>query len=1021
MANQELKDWENMDIIGRNRLEAHATLIPYACPQQAKSGERGRSPYFRLLNGMWKFHYSEAEALAPEGFQAPDYCVGDWDEIPVPGCWQNYGYGQKHYVNIRQPMPIDPPHVPHENATGCYRTDFYIPKDWDGKQINLFFGGVCSAFHVWVNGQEVGFSQGTHLPSEFDITPYIKSGKNVLAVKVYRWCYSSYMETQDMWKFNGIFREVYLCAKDPHGIFDIRVQTVLDKKYKDAELKVEVQIPNANAKDTVCLQLHDGDKILWEETKNAEALTEFSAMIKAPKKWTAETPNLYQLTAQVGKGEVYAVNVGFRQIEVRDAMLLINGKQVKLKGVNRHDTHPDKGYAVSYDDMVKDITLMKQHNINTVRTSHYPNDPKWLDLCDQYGLYVVDEADLECHAFGPAGDWNMISDNPAWEALYVDRMERMVRRDKNHPAIIMWSLGNESDSGCNHRTMSEWAKAYDPTRLIHYETAGHADYVDVFSRMYSDCDFCEEVGKRKDDPYPFFLCEYAHAMGNGPGGLQDYQNLFYKYDRLIGGCIWEWADHGMREIDENGNEVFLYGGDYGDWLNDGNFCCDGLCTPDRVPHTGLLEYKRVIQPVLLKDKKTKSGKITIINKYDMIGLDHLQCFWSLMKNGQSIQSGVLELPAVAPHDAGQLQIPFDKKLIKPGAEYFINLSFRLKQDTIWAKAGHEVAYGQIPVPAEMNKPAVYTKFMQDIDVQDEKNSILIAGAEFSVQFNKVTGAIENWTYRGKSLLARGPRFNCYWPPMDNDGVGGGGFKEAWEEECFDKAEQLIRDVWVEAVEKEYAVIRVDAVLAAASVMPMYGLEYTYTVYGNGTITVKTKAIPRATRVGKKMPAPPKLGLQMMLTAGMENVEWYGRGPWDNYQDKQESAMIAQYAAKVDELFENHVRPQENGNRGGIRWVDVTDYNGQGIYFAGEEPMNFSARHYTDADMMQAEHTNELHKIPETVLNIDYQVAGVGTGSCGPATQEKYRIKLEETEFTVQMIPFSKAETSATGLYEEITK
>lgn len=1031
----ELKDWQNMEVIQRGRTEAHATLTPYDDPEKARRGQRGQSPYFRLLNGMWKFYYSETDAQTPAGFEEPAYNAAEWDEIPVPGCWQAFGYGYKNYVNIRQPMPVDPPFVPNENAVGCYRTVFHIPQNWKKKKIGLVFGGVCSAFHVWVNGKAVGFSQGSHLPSEFDISSYIREGENILAVKVYRWCYSSYMETQDMWKFNGIFREVYIEAKDPHGIFDVGVTTTLDKQYQNAELQVQVSVPRPDEKDTIRLQLKDGEQTIWEETQRVSEKAVFSAQISSPRKWSAEDPYLYQLTAALYKGdtiqEAYAVNVGFRQIEIQDAMLLVNGKQVKLKGVNRHDTHPDKGYAVSYDDMVRDITLMKQHNINTVRTSHYPNDPKWLDLCDQYGLYVIDEADLECHAFEGVNNWNMISDDPAWEKLYVDRMERMVRRDKNHPSIIMWSLGNESGDGCNHRAMAKWAKEYDATRVIHYQGAtqpgyeqrkeGDAVYVDVTSYMYPSCDFCEQVGQRTDDPYPFFLCEYGHAMGNGPGSLQDYQKLFYQYDRLIGGCIWEWADHGMREKDENGNEVFLYGGDYGNWLHDGNFCCDGLCLPDRIPHTGLLEYKKVIQPVLVEDQDVKEGLIRITNKYDMLGLGHMLCFWSLLENGSSVQSGMTELPEVSPHASADMKIPFDKKLIRPGMEYFVNVSFRLKQDTLWARAGHEVAYGQVRIPAEAGITAVYTNHSEKLIVQDENTEIIISGAEFDLHFSKISGTVAQWHFRGRKLLTMGPKANVYWPPIDNDRNLDVGFRKAWHEAGLDHLEQFTRRVWLEKAEAEYAEIKVEAILAARSFMPAFSIEYTYTVYGNGTMAVMTKLIPRQPKAGMTLPNLPKFGVQMMLAEGMENVEWYGRGPWDNYPDKQESALVARYAAKVDDLFENHIRPQENGNRGGVRWVSLTDTNGCGVYIAGTEHVNFSARHYTDENMIAARHTNELQRIPETVLNIDYKVSGVGSGSCGPDTLEKYRVQPEEMAFTVQLMPFNKSEISEAEIYETTLK
>lgn len=1015
---KKLPDWQNMQVMHRNRMDAHATMVPYGSEEAARSGFRGRSEQFRLLNGMWKFQYCDTAMDAPEGFEAPEYEDCDWDGIPVPGCWQAHGYGYKNYLNVRYPFPVDPPTVPYENAVGCYRQPFFIPKEWGDKRIHIVFGGVCSAFHLWVNGKEVGFSQGTHLPSEFDITDFVRQGENLLAVQVYRWCYSFYMEAQDMWKFNGIFREVYLVAQDETDLKDIAVNTMFDADYRDAKLAVRVQASRADGAAAVCVKLMDGARTVFAAEKPLAETVEFTAEIKAPRQWTAETPYLYDLVAYLTDGSrewaFYNTKVGFRQVEIRDAMLLVNGKQVKLKGVNRHDTDPDKGYAVSYDDMVRDIRLMKQHNINTVRTSHYPNDPKWLELCDEYGLYVIDETDIETHGFCDVGRWEYISDDPAWEALYVDRAERMVKRDKNHPSVIIWSLGNESGDGCNHRAMAKWIRGYDNTRPIHYESAGEADYVDIFSRMYADCQFCEEVGRRENDPRPFFQCEYSHAMGNGPGSLEDYQDLYYKYDRLIGGCIWEWADHGMREFDENGNQVFRYGGDYGEWLHDNHFCCDGLCTPDRAPHSGLLHYKKVIQPVLVHGKDVQNGWITITNKYDFLDLSHLCCFWSLLENGAVIESGMLDGFHTEAHQSEDIQIPFHSAL-QAGREYFLNVRFCLKNSTKWAAAGHETAYAQVALtaPAALSPMAPAAGTLQ---MTEDSRDILIEGAGFQIVFGKKSGTIDSYVYNGVQLLEQGPKMNTFWAYTDNDVP----FVQKWKEVGLDHLEQFIRSVSVAEAADAYVTIKVEAVLAASSFMPAFRVQYTYKIHADGGIELTTAEQPGQPKLGMDLPNLPKIGLQMRLPAGFERVEWYGYGPMDNYPDKQSGATVAQYSAGVDELFENHIYPQENGNRGGIRWVALHNAQGAGVFVTAQTPLNFSARHYTDENMYAAQHTNELERLDAVVFNVDYKVSGVGSGSCGPATLEQYQIKPQEEQFTVRFIPYNCQETSGAGLYEVVT-
>ncbi|MDD3766892.1 MAG: glycoside hydrolase family 2 TIM barrel-domain containing protein [Eubacteriales bacterium] len=1026
MQSNNLPDWQNMNIVHRGRLKSHCTLMPFESFEDALAGERGNSRFFKLLNGQWKFFYTQACAMAPEGFESPDFNVDDWADITVPGCWQFWGYGIKNYLNVRYPFPVDPPFVPNENAVGCYRREFEVPKSWSGKDVHIHFGGVASAFHLWLNGEFVGFSQGSHLPSEFDLTPYIKEGKNTVAVKVYQWNYASYLECQDMWRFNGIFREVYLLARDKSYINDIYYTTVFDEKYENATLSLKIKIKNPNPNDSLNISLlDDKNETIFTAKQASGEVVSLSKEIKSPKKWNAEEPNLYKLVVELQKdkaAEFCKVNVGFRQVEVKNSVLLVNGKKVKLKGVNRHDTHPDLGYAVSLDAMTFDITLMKQHNINTVRTAHYPNDPRLLDLCDIYGLYVIDETDIETHGFGYIENISQISDDKAWEHLYIDRIERMVERDKNHPSIIMWSLGNESGSGCNHRAMSKWIRENEPSRLIHYEGScldEDKSHIDVYSRMYADVEYCKDFGEGNSGPLPLFQCEYAHAMGNGPGSLQDYQDLFYKYDNIAGGCIWEWADHGMREFDENGKEYFKYGGDYGDWPHDGNFCIDGLCTPNRVPHTGLIDFKKVIEPVHVHDANCQKGDIKITNKYDFLDLSHLIGYWNLCRDGKVIQSGLLEDFNVAPHASRIVNVPFNKELLVDNHEYILNFSFRLKNDTLYAKAGHEVAYSQIIMPIAWEKEKIASDY--NLTAEETKGEIIAKGSGFKVSFCKIKGTIKSLSLGNKEIINKGPILNVWWAPTDNDKSAGRGFEKSWLKAGLDRLQHYVKNVSIKEKTDTRLTVEISAYLATPSFMPAFKVNYLYTVHGNGDIILTSDVKPQEVKHEVKLPNLPKIGLQMVLEKGFDNMSWYGRGPHDSYPDKKSGAMIGIYSKKVSEQFENHVFPQENGNKSDVRWAALTDIRGAGLFADGSELINVSARHYTDKNLTEATHTTDLKEIEQVVLNIDHKVSGVGTASCGPATLEKYRVYPEDTSFTIRLRAFSKDALSPESIYKTISK
>lgn len=1019
-----LPDWQNLNVLSRGRLPSHATLIPFDTEQKAERGLRGESEYFKLLSGDWKFRYFDAAAKAPKDFKNPVYDVCDWNSIPVPGCWQFFGYDIKNYLNMDVPFPIHAPYVPYENPTGCYRTEFTVPKAWSGKRVVLVFDGVCNSFHLWINGAEAGFSQGSHLPSEFDITDWLTDGKNTLAVQVYKYSYTTYMETQDMFNFSGIFRDVYLLAKEKGGISDLKITSEVSEDYKSARIRANVYSDCAENGCEVRVTLSEGERKIFSSVKKAEKDTVFEIDISDVKLWSAETPFLYTMTTSLLKdGEVkesYKNNVGVKKIEIKNAALFINGRQVKLKGVNRHDTNTDKGYAVSRDDMLKDIVLMKQHNINTVRTSHYPNDPFWLDLCDIYGLYVVDETDLETHCFATVKNWAKISDDPAWEKAYIDRIERMYERDKNHASIIMWSLGNEAGSGSNHRAMSAWLKERDPITPVHYERAlieneTYADdYADIFSRMYASVEFCEEVGKRTDDPVPFFQCEYAHAMGNGPGSLCDYWDLYYKYDRLIGGCIWEWADHGMREF-EDGRETFKYGGDYGDYPNDGVFCCDGLCTPDREPHTGLIEYKKIIEPVRVKAKDAANGRVIITNTFDIKDLSELSGRWQLMCDGVGVQSGEIEDFNTEPHESREITIPFDKELIKDNCEYFINLCFSLKIDTLWAKAGHVLAYSQVKIPGRTEKTA--TKTAENISAFEGEDKITVTTSDAVFVFDKFLGTLSSASFRGKEMLAKGPKLNIWWAPTDNDYRFGKGIQFKWYACRLDKLMHLVKEVVLADVKKDRAVVEISSLIGPPSYYAPFNVKYTYTVYASGEIEIKTDVKISEIKDGEKLPRLAKIGLQMQLAKGSDFFEWYGRGPHESYSDKKDSALIGLYSGTVKEQEEFYVRPQENGNKADVRWAAVTDIYGRGLFVDSDEPINVSVHKYTDEALTKAEHIHELEYINETVLNLDYKVSGLGSASCGPEPLEKYWVKPEDTSFTMRLVPFNKNEITPSALYK----
>jgi len=1053
-------DWETQTCLQKNRLAGRSYFVPYAEKTAALSFERGNSPFFKLLNGIWKFFYSPSPVEAPEDFYEDSYDVGQWDDLQVPSSWQMHGHGHPHYTNIDYPFPVDPPHVPTENPTGCYRRTFYAPDEWLKRYMTLRFEGVDSAFHVWINGAAVGYSQGSRLPSEFDVSDYLHPGINSIAVRVYQWSDGSYLEDQDQWWLSGIFRDVYLLSRPKVHIADLSVRTQFDADYLDANLSVRITVTNKftdttyTGKVTISLLDEQDRPVHLEMTEKTftaapgtNVVLDFQSEVKAPRHWSAEDPYLYRLLVSVYDDddnlvEVVPQRIGFRTIKLKDGVFLVNGAAIKLKGVNRHDHHPDLGKAVPYSAMVQDVVLTKQHNINTVRTSHYPNDPRFLDLCDEYGLYVIDETDLECHGFGSttvnlmtllqdpqsrarnyaaiaeaAAQW--ASDNPGWEAAYVDRAARMVERDQNHACVIIWSLGNESFFGRNHEAMAAWIRAHDSTRLIHYEADREAKVSDVFSTMYTPIEDLVKLGERTDLEKPHILCEYAHAMGNGPGGFTEYWETMYKYRRLQGGCVWEWCDHGIRRRTAEGQEYFAYGGDFGDEPNDGNFVIDGLVFSDRTPSPALLEYKKVIEPVKVEAVDVAKGLVRIHNRYDFITLNHLACAWSLTREGMLVQQGALPLPEIPAQGSTTAQIPFTLPKDHSGWDYWLNIDFTLAFDTRWAKQGHEVANAQFLVASAGSEEAVEFQSMPVLQCREEGTSLVIQGPAMEVRFNTEYGVISSWVYEGLQFIESGPRLEFWRAATDNDrGRPPFSAAEEWKSFGLHWLKHRIDNVHWEVIESGRAV-KVEVSARIAPPVRSWGISctYEYTVYGTGDIVIMVKGVPA--EGGPR--TLPRIGLELRIPKQFEHVTWYGRGAGESYADTKQANRVGVYAKSVDELYTPYTFPQENGNRSEVRWVSVANGRGTGLLAVGMPEVNFSLHRYTVEQLEKARHTYELSDAGQLIWHLDYRQNGIGSASCGPGVLPQYELLTNPFQFVLRLRPFSLDLVSPSVLSKQVPR
>ncbi|MCP1223257.1 beta-galactosidase subunit alpha [Sebaldella sp. S0638] len=1019
-----MKIWENININNINRLKQRAEFKLYEDISSALDNRKMQNS--KSLNGVWKFLFLDAPEYSPEGFFDKSFDTSEWDNITVPGNWQMQGYGKMHYSDLWYNFPINPPYVPSLNPTGIYKRTFSIPNSWKNKRIILKFHGVDSAFHVYLNGEELGYSKGARYEAEFDITDYIQNSENELTVRVYQWSDGTYLEDQDMWWLSGIFRDVEIYSEPSDSIDDICITTDFDEDYTDSLLNVSVDFRgNVQGCSVKYLLVDCKNNEILDIEKNIEGnYNSISEKIVNPEKWSAEAPNLYTLVISLKKGEqILAVtrqNVGFRKIEIKGNTFTVNNVAIKLKGVNRHDYNPVNGRVVSKEEMVKDVILMKQNNINAVRTAHYPNSSYFYDLCDEYGLYVIDEADLECHGFELTEKYDWISNDPAWESSYINRLERMIARDKNYPSIIMWSLGNESAFGDNFRAMAEYAKKTDPTRLVHYEGDFEAEVTDVFSTMYTWLEkntqtpsvkkvFMKDIALTSKKPH--ILCEYAHAMGNGPGNFKEYQDLFYEYDHLQGGFVWEWFDHGIQAADENGNPYYKYGGDFGDNPNNSNFCIDGLLMPDRTPSPSLSEYKKVIEPVKTDAVDLNNGILRLTSRYDFINLNILTMFYSIHKDNEVIKSGRLELDINA-RDVKDVCIEALKDMkYKNTHDYFLNISYRVNKRTNWTDEGHELATAQFQLS---EKTKFYDKKINTLlSVAETQSELSIYGLDFKCAFDKITGRLIFAEKDGLKILENGPELNFWRAPIDNDMY----LLDDYYKKYFMNLMTENTESFQYKVMDNYIEISVKTVNGTPNAAWYYKSTYTYKVFSDGTILFDIEGIPSGI-VSLAPEMIPRIGVKLRLNKACDNVRWYGKGPGESYPDSKESQLFGFYENNVDGLFTNYVKPQENGSRSRCSWTRLINDRGMGIMVVSEEKFDFSARLFEDIDLETAKHTPDLKKRDYITLNIDYKQNGLGSNSCGQSQLEEYKCRFEKFRLSVKLSLYNNKEINDLDLAGE---
>ena len=1004
--------WENIQLTHENRLAPRAYFFSYDSVAQARSFARETSSLFQLLSGQWNFQFFEHPLQVPEAFTSQ--FMNDWDSITVPGMWQMEGHGKLQYTDEGFPFPIDVPYVPTNNPTGAYQRIFTLSEGWQGKQTLIKFDGVETYFEIYVNGQYVGFSKGSRLTAEFDISAVVKTGDNLLCVRVMQWADSTYVEDQDMWWSAGIFRDVYLVGKQATHIQDFTVRTEFDDDYRDATLSCDIALENLASTPAIAsleYTLFDGEKALHSNVINTlkvdkQTQTAFHFKVSAPQQWSAESPYLYHLvmTLKDASGNILEVvpqRVGFRDIKVRDGLFYINNRYVMLHGVNRHDNDHLKGRAVGMDRVEKDLLLMKQHNINSVRTAHYPNDPRFYELCDIYGLFVMAETDVESHGFANIGDISRITDDPLWENVYVERIVRHVHAQKNHPSIIIWSLGNESGYGCNIRAMYHAAKALDDTRLIHYEEDRDAEVVDIISTMYTRVPLMNEFGEYPH-PKPRIICEYAHAMGNGPGGLTEYQNVFYQHDCIQGHYVWEWCDHGIQAKDDDGNVWYNYGGDYGDYPNNYNFCLDGLIYSDQTPGPGLKEYKQVIAPVKVRAQDLARGELRVENKLWFTTLDDYTLHIEVRAEGDTLSVQQIKLRDVPPNSDALLQCALPEL---DAREAFLNVTVTKDSRTSYSEAGHHIATYQFPLKARTAAAVPFSlQNANPLTLEDSRQSCTVRGYNFHLTFSKLTGKPIAWNVNGEELITREPKINFFKPTIDNHKQE---FEGLWQPNHLQIMQEHLREFTLEQTDD--ALLITSQTIIAPPVFD-FGMRCTYRwrIAADGQLNVELSGQP----YGEYRDIIPCIGFTMGINGDLGQVAYYGRGPGENYADSQQANIIDIWRSSVDEMFENYPFPQNNGNRQDVRWATLTNRHGNGLLVVPQRAVNLSAWRYTSENIFAAQHCNALQRSDDITLNLDHQLLGLGSNSWGSEVLDSWRVWFTSFSYGFTLLPVSGSESGA---------
>ena len=990
--------YENPQLLSINREDPRSYYIPYADRESAAAGRRGASPYYQNLNGRYQFK------VCPNVEEAEDFLRSEnqeWDSIQVPSCVQCKGFDRRQYTNFNYPFPCDPPYVPNENPVFLYRRKFWLRSG--EKKKYLVMEGVNSCVYVLVNGKFAGYSQGSRMPAEFLLDEYLKEGENELTFAVLKWCDGSYLEDQDMWRYSGIFRDVYLLYRSAGGIKDIEVTTEPSEDYSSAGVQITLK-KNCSAK----VSLYDPKEEWLADGVLDQENNVLRFQLDRPRLWTAETPHLYRILAE-GKGEVLSVSFGVRKISVENGRFQINGVPVKLKGVNRHESHPVNGQTISFSFMKKELQLMKEHNINTIRTSHYPPDSRFLELCDRYGFYVVDEADIEIHGCEPAGDRHMLSRLQEWEDAFLDRVRRMVERDKNHPCIFMWSLGNEAGYDRNHAAAAEWVKKRDAGRLVHYEGAaegyhGIADQtnLDVNSRMYPPTEEMEDYGKNDRSGKPLFLCEYSHAMGLGPGDLDQYMELFETYDNLMGGCVWEWCDHGIEQKMSGGKKGYLYGGDFGEWPHDGNFCIDGLVFPDRQPHTGLKVLKQVYAPVRMELKE--DGQISITNRQDFTDLSCLRLEWAYRCGGKVLAEGEWNEINVKPHETVLISLPEGNKSFPAKTRIGLRLVQRESRGLI--QKGTERGKWDFPAPqsregdkkdrwesltAGGRKPAF-------LRAESNEREVILTGEDFRYCFDRQKGTFISLQKAGEELLREALSIQIWRAPTDNDRA----VADTWKEAGYLHAGMKVYETRID-LHKEEAVITVSVSIGGPVKQPALKGKLVYHIQGSGRIDIETDLTQK-----EDTPCLPRIGWRLLLPDSMNRIIYEGLGrdgkEAESYVDMCAGMERGIYQADVDEMEEHYIRPQESGCHFDTEWVISGQDNGVGIAVSKESPFSFRASRFREEELTRKAHDFELEPDQGICLYVDAKMRGNGSQSCGPALKKRFEITERVHRFTFSLIP-----------------